>query len=341
MRRYFATHRLVDALAEDESGAVLKLTLNSAGKEKTVLIPREVELTPAPTGANGDDSATNDDSGLANFKATLLPNPNGSGMLGYLRIDAFAGTQSAYLLDQAMTRLNGTQGLILDLRKNGGGNMSGDAVLAHLAKAQTSLVRYTTSERMDNFILSQRPENFFLQWTQGTDFADWHDLTVDGSGEYFGKPVVALTSPNCFSACDTFSAGLKANGLATMIGEGTGGGTGTPLVFTLPSSGMQFRYGVVRGRTAKGDTIEGAGTLPDIVSEPTVADFVKNEDSQLNLALSVLISKITGKPPVPTTGPIPALAGMTPIHQQSLDVSPTRSAENDLERILKVDELAP
>ena len=334
MRRFFASRRLIDGYGAEFGSGALKLKLRrtfadgSPAKDLNVELARTADLEPKPPG-----TPTAPTTGIELMKTMILP-----GGLGYLRIDAFSGTQSFTLLDQAMRLLANTKGLLIDLRKNGGGDQSGNSVIAWLISKEVT--RYTTSERMADFILAMRPANFQLPWQPGALFADWHPLNVKPKvgGSYGGKPVVALTSPNCFSACDTFTAGLHANKLATIVGEGTGGGTGTPLVFDLPISGFQFRYSVVRGLTAQNDVIEGAGTLPDQMIEPVILDRVTGADSQLDRALAVLAGQVGSSP---ATDELAAgiVARTGTVWTQGFDLAPTLRDEWELRRIAASDEL--
>jgi C-terminal processing protease CtpA/Prc len=362
MRRFFGARRLVDVMSRGQGSATLTLTVRSPGKPDTrdETLYRMAELSPK---ALEHATAEPEASGIKNFKAMVLP-----GGIGYLRIDAFTGSQSSFLLAQAMERLSGTKGLMLDLRKNGGGDQSGNAILARLASA--AITRYRTSERMSEFLMSARPTAFLVPWNQSDAFATWHDLQIspiaDPGARYANKPVMAITSANCFSACDTFASALKANRLATIVGEGTGGGTGSPLVFTLPNTELSFRYSVVRGRSALGEPIEGVGTSPDIVIEPTQEERAKGKDQQLITALALLQKQITdrsapvGPAPAPR-GAVPAEAGgrlgaagfsasamdaalasvvreLGPVWGQELDLSPSRSELRALRRLAPVDE---
>ena len=326
MRRFFAGKRLVDVIGIEEvtapfvvtAKALYSDTTKSVSLFRTVQIDLKPSATP-PTPPTGAEFIT----------AQILPNA-----IGYLRIDAFQGSQDEYLLSEAMDRLANTQGLIIDLRKNGGGDLSGDRIIERLLGS--SVVRYKRSERLSDFLFSLEPSFFDLTADATGQFAAWHDLTVaPNSKAAYSKPVVVLISPYCFSACDTFSAALKGNHLATFVGESTGGGTGTPEAFDLPVSPYKFRYSVIRGETPNGDLIEGNGTSPDVVIEPTAADRAANKDSQLEKALAVLADKIkaNGGAIAPT-----AVFQLPAIWTQSLDSSPTKVENDFLSSISEKDE---
>lgn len=54
------------------------------------------------------------------------------------------------------------------------------------------------------------------------------------------------------------------------------------IVFSLPFSGLNFRYSVAQGLTAVGkEFLEGKGTLPDIALLPTIEERIAGEDQQL------------------------------------------------------------
>jgi carboxyl-terminal processing protease len=370
MRRNSAVRRLIDATGAVDGSKPLELRLGNAGKTRKISLFRTAELMPrAPENAPAPAETT----GYENFRAQILP-----GGLGYLRIDAFLGSQSSFLLEQAMARLQKTSGLLIDVRRNGGGDPSGNSVLARLITGP--ITRYRTSERMSDFMISSRPESFFLPWNPGETFARWHDLKVSPlmPSDFYGhKPVIALTGARCFSACDTFVSALQTNHLATIVGEPTGGGTGTPLVFELPYSKQSFRYSVVRGLNADGKAIEGAGTTPDTLLEPTVEERANGVDAQLLRALAMLETQVRGRaeaPPSPALGgsgqPLAgsvgaegstakAPGGMTsgsgagkaalaavaselgPSWAQPMEVSPIRAENRELSRLWDVDEIQP
>ena len=329
MRRFFGAKRLVDVIGIENGSAPLTLSLASPdGTAKTVSLRRNIEIDAKPQVNPLAAASATEATGATNISATILP-----GGIGYLRIDGFGGAQDEFLFDQMMDRLADTQGLILDLRKNGGGDLSGDRILARLAKA--NITRYKRSARISDYLMASRPDIFSIPHAVDAPFTDWLDLVVTANtAKTYSKPVVAMISPNCFSACDTFSAALKGNHLAKFLGEATGGGTGTPLVFDLPVSPLQFRYGVIRGQTPAGDLIEGIGTSPDVYMEPTLADRINHTDSQLVKAVEMITAQSATSSDSETIS-----SSVKMIWEQRMDVSPTSEENNLLLQFSHTDEL--
>ena len=328
MRRYWAGRRLVDVIGSENGSQPFVLSIRpvNGGAEKTVVLFRNVEIDPKPGFAPGSA-----DSGIEYISAQILPDS-----IGYLRLDAFEGEQDEYLISEAMDRLSGTRGLVIDLRKNGGGDLSGDRIIERLANQVVT--RYKRSEHLSDYLTALEPSLFNLTPDSTGQFALWHDLTVSpDSAHHYGNPVVALISPYCFSACDTFSAALRGNNLATFVGEPTGGGTGTPMVFDLPISPLSFRYSTIRGETPSGDLIEGNGTSPDIYLEPTAEDRALGKDTQLQKAIEVVESRITGTPVAGASKPVD-LSNVPQIWQQSLDRAPTLQDNDFLLHLSHIDE---
>lgn len=282
MRRRCAIYRITDVLGL-KNAKPLTLKYRRGEAENSISIARKVSLLPV-----GVKDPAEDETGSTLISATILPNE-----IGYLKIDGFMGTQMRSLINQAMDRMMDTKALIIDMRENGGGDQSGNEILARLT--ENNIVRYRTSFRNSDLLIAKRPDLFFMGFDPSKPFTDWADVSVkaaDSSRRYLGKPVVVLTSSWCFSACDTFVSAIKTNKLAIVMGENTGGGTGSPISFSLPASEFSFRYSVVRGITANNQPIEGVGTQPDILVSASVTDITQGTDSQLVAAMDFVTKKI-------------------------------------------------
>jgi hypothetical protein len=131
-----------------------------------------------------------------------------AGNVGYLDLRGFmpadlAGDTAA----GAMNFLANTDALILDLRKNGGGDPAMVALLCSYLFPAGEVVHLND--------LYFRPSNETHQW--------WTLPYVPGK-RFAGKPVYVLTSRRTFSAAEECTYNLKNQKRATIVGETTGGG---------------------------------------------------------------------------------------------------------------------
>jgi hypothetical protein len=169
------------------------------------------------------------------------------GNIGYLELRGFANAEWAgEAVASAMSLLAHTEALIVDLRRNGGGDPATVALVTS----------YLLDERTHLNDLYFRPENQTTQYWS----LDWVP------GKRFGgkKPVYVLTSARTFSGAEEFSYNLKNLKRATLIGETTGGGAHPG---ELRKVGTHFRMFVATGRAINPiskTNWEGTGVEPDI-----------------------------------------------------------------------------
>jgi C-terminal processing protease CtpA/Prc len=288
MRRRSAANVVFSMMdTRDEERSAVKIEYTFKGKTETADLARTITLPYGPV--KGGEESVVDYNTL--IQAQILPNN-----IGYLKIDGFFGLEMSDIFTRTMKLLSHTKALILDLRNNGGGNQSGNNILSWLTA--TPIVRYHANIRASDILLQDRGYVLIdAEYNEGDEFTPFKENTVQPNTTLYKGKVYALTSSYCFSACDTFVSALKENKLATIIGEATGGGTGTPHVFELPYSGLTFRYSVAQGLTAIGkEFIEGAGTLPDIEIFPTHEERLAGEDQQLLKTINVVAEELEVKP---------------------------------------------
>ncbi|HEX7773789.1 MAG TPA: S41 family peptidase, partial [Pyrinomonadaceae bacterium] len=194
------------------------------------------------------------------------------GKIAILRIDAF--TQSVALdFSKVLPQvLEGAEGIILDLRSNGGGDAEAMADVASL---------------------------FLDDGTNLGKFADRSGASFEL--QTFSKrlwripgllptklPLVVLTSENTSSAAEILAAALQTKRRARVIGTET---CGCVLAIrnrhALPDGGVldvsEFDY-----RTAGGVRLEGVGVKPDKVTHLTRSDIYTRHDRALDLAKDLL-----------------------------------------------------
>ena len=169
------------------------------------------------------------------------------GNIGYLEFFNFADEElGADTVAAAMNFINGTDALIIDMRRNGGGN-----------PAMVALVC--------SYLFGTEPVHLNdLYWREGNRTDEfWTKKEIAGK-RYLNKDVYVLTSKRTFSGAEEFTYNLKNLKRATIIGETTGGGA-------HPGGGFRinehFGMFVPTGRAISPITKtnwEGTGVTPDI-----------------------------------------------------------------------------
>jgi len=157
--------------------------------------------------------------------------------------------------DQALQDMLDKDGIILDLRENGGGNSAnGDQILRRLIQEETNI------------------------W-QGRTTKPYEKLNYNGQ-------IVALVGPRTFSAAESFSFDLHDSGRVTTMGEPTRGDSGGGPVSFRTDRGILFRI-PIRGMdcSASGLPMEGVGLEPHINVSQTYADFLDGRDTLLEEAV--------------------------------------------------------
>jgi hypothetical protein len=202
---------------------------------------------------------------------------------------------------------DGTRGLVIDLRANEGGEDCGDLVLAHLtqrvipAEAIRRLVRFrdvpmTLRKPLDTW----DPSFFGLGKDAVTAPGGYYRLPAADSGgsdpvaplapRFTGK-VVILTSPTNSSATFQFAQRARDAGLATLVGEPTGGNLrgingGAYFFVRLPDSGLEFDLPLI-GYFPESKRPD-AGLVPDVLVPVSAAAIADGRDEAFERALQVL-----------------------------------------------------
>jgi len=169
------------------------------------------------------------------------------GNIGYLEFLNFMDEElGADTVAAAMNFVNGTDSLIIDMRRNGGGN-----------PAMVALVC--------SYLFGNEPVHLNdLYWREGNRTEEfWTKKDVAGK-RYLNKDAYVLTSTRTFSGAEEFTYNLKNLKRATIVGETTGGGAHPGGGFRLNE---HFGMFVPTGRAISPITKtnwEGTGVSPDI-----------------------------------------------------------------------------
>ncbi len=154
------------------------------------------------------------------------------------------------------------EGLILDIRGNGGGyNQVDEAILQSLSPL---IYGYTQPRDGQRQTLPTRA------WT---------------------KPVVLLIDEHSASAAETFPSAFRAEHLGKIVGIATPG----YLIGTYPAKlvdGTEFRLPTWGFFNEKGQNLENNGIVPDIRVENAPEDYAKGRDRQLETATATALQEL-------------------------------------------------
>lgn len=148
--------------------------------------------------------------------------------VGYVRYNSFASPIGEGNLDHVLAYLNVCSALIIDVRDNGGGE---------LTNVET-LVRRFITERMLAGYISHKTGPGHDSFSE--PYAYYYDPAEKGR-IMWGKPVAVLASRGTFSAANNFVSVMKCLPGVKIVGSTTGGGSGMPYNSELPNGwGVRF-----------------------------------------------------------------------------------------------------
>ena len=197
--------------------------------------------------------------------------------LGYVRLTAFQESLHGALL-QAITSLNDTPALILDLRGNGGGSAAmSESLIGSFFKTKTLIGRTETRTGQPITIAFGAIKLITLE------------RSVPGRDDAYAGKVAVLMDSDSASASEATAGGLQSTGRAIVVGETSCGCLLAYLGYATLPGGGELAYSEVGFSSVKGERIEGRGVIPDIAVERTREDIRANRDRALEMAQAALL----------------------------------------------------
>jgi C-terminal processing protease CtpA/Prc len=244
--------------------------------------------------------------------------------VAYIKIKSFSGTYSKKFYKETFATLKKpkTEYLIIDIRDNLGGSLAEiNNLYTYFAKEKFKFIKdievssrtsILSTDYLSNFPTLTKPLGvisyplymmFSVISTKKKDgkfyIKDLFPSKKPKTNAYKGETYV-LINGSSFSASSVISAKLKADHLATLVGEETGGandGTVAGIYTTqkLPNSKMKLPIGLflIQPNIEFSNTMKGV--TPNVEIIPTLEEILQKKDVQLNWILNDISSKKTSQ----------------------------------------------
>ena len=190
--------------------------------------------------------------------------------IGYMYYGSFSSTIGEGNLDLILSYLSTADGLIIDVRNNGGGLLTNVEKLVSRFIDQRTLAGYICHKTGPGHNDLSEPYAYYYEPAP--------------NHIHYLKPVVVLANRASFSATNNFVSIMKALPQVTVVGDTTGGGCGLPFTSELPN-GWRVRFSSCPLMDAQGRLTE-FGVAPDVRVD--VNDRYYNHDEILDAATTIL-----------------------------------------------------
>lgn len=243
------------------------------------------------------------------------------GNIGYLRIPSFStriDPNHVQTCAEAMNAFRDTNGLVIDVRGNGGGGR--EALLALFPyfmnpdeqAVVVNIAAYRLSDKFESDHLEARfmwpgdsphwndaeraaiakaGENFKPEWSPpARKFSPWHYMVISRPETddiyHYSKLTLILMDGDCFSATDIFLGAMKGRKNVYLVGEPSGGGSGRKQVVRLNNSGIEIGMSSMASYLPDGTMYDTNGIQPHSTFSFDLNDRIGKTDRLLDSAAS-------------------------------------------------------
>ncbi len=191
--------------------------------------------------------------------------------IGYVYCGSFTTSIGEGALNQILRRFATCNGIIIDVRNNGGGN---------LTTAQKLASRFTNEKRLTGYISHKTGQG-------RQDFSAPIPVYIEPSDNIrWQKKVAVLTNRRSYSATNDFVNIMRAFPNVIIVGDKTGGGSGLPFTSEIPN-GWSIRFSASPMYNAQMQQIE-FGIEPDVSVNITSEDYNKGIDTIIETACKLI-----------------------------------------------------
>lgn len=200
------------------------------------------------------------------LKYTILPDN-----IAYVVYESFSDAIGDGNISDMLAIVQLCDGMILDIRGNGGGE---------LENAERLSRRFTNEPRLVGFMCHKTGPGHDAFSVPEPEYI------LPSSSIRWQKPVVLLVNRSCYSAANTFVRNMKEMPLCTVMGDQTGGGSGLPFTSELPI-GWSIRFSASPSFNARMQHIEH-GIEPHVRTSLDDALAADGKDSMIEAARDLL-----------------------------------------------------
>jgi len=226
--------------------------------------------------------------------------------VAYLALNSFQHEAIDSLFLTILPELYKAKAMIIDLRKNGGGNGSyGLAILKYLIPDKSVIGAKSLTR---NHIATYKAWGEMVNPKDTASNLEYKKAYLSYIGQYYFDfpnspkntetdrpkvivPTVVLTSHNTASAAEDFLIYADKQKHFTTVGGYTFGSTGQPFYFMLPG-GSEARVCTKRDTYPDGRPFVGVGIVPDFLVERTVSDYLNGRDPEMQKAIELISDKL-------------------------------------------------
>ncbi len=199
--------------------------------------------------------------------------------IGYIYYSSFSSAVGEGNLDNVLYFLSSAQGLIIDVRDNGGGNLS---------NVETLVARFITEPTVVGYISHKIGPGH-------RDFSEPRAITynpADLGRIRWGKPVIVLANRSTFSAANNFVSVMKLLPGVKVVGATTGGGSGVPFSSEMPC-GWSVRFSACSMLDAQRvSTEQGVTPTEGCAVDLDPAAALTGKDTILDFAITLMQQQI-------------------------------------------------
>lgn len=233
------------------------------------------------------------------FSYKILPDN-----IGYIEFNSFSNLDKfESFLDSTFKSIqnNNVNDLIIDIRKNGGGNSSlGDELMQYISKTDFKMADSVTIKLSKDLI-----DKGYFNWLDstkriaGTIYTSYDTSRVklrENPSRFKGNTYLLVGGPT-FSSASMFASSFKCHNVGEIIGTETGGLTvcfGDVYVFQLPNTKFDMRVSYKKFFEACG-VDNRRGVIPDYIVESSFEDDEKGIDRVLVFTIDLIKQKLNNQ----------------------------------------------